>query len=137
MGTNKLHAVTLAGWDRLISTVSTNAAELPDLEKARTDLQKKMEEARALIGVQGTHQAAKQDATKRIAKVMDEGRQLATFLRSGVKQRFGKESEKVIEFGVKPFRSKRRTASPAPQPPTNQPPEPPATGGSSGPTTTG
>jgi hypothetical protein len=135
MGTNKLHAVTLAGWDRLITTLSTNTAALPDLEKARTDLQKKMEEARALIGVQGTHPAAKQDATKRIAQVMDDGRQLATFLRSGVKQRFGKESEKVIEFGVKPFRSKRRASSP--QPPTKQPPEPPATGGSSGPTTTG
>jgi len=133
MGTNKDHAVQLARWEALLASIAANAAELPQLEAARTDLQRKMAEIQALQAQQGQHQAAKQDATKQIATAMKEARQLATFLGSGVKQRFGKESEKLIAFGLQPFRSKRRGPAEAPAP-TPQDPAPPA-GSVSGPKT--
>jgi hypothetical protein len=116
MGTNKQVAVFVSDWERLIATLAANASELPDLEKGRVDLQKQLEEIQAQIAAQGTHQAAKQEASKRIALAFKEGRQLAAFLRSGVKQRYGKDSEKVVEFGIPPFRTKRRTTPAKPEP---------------------
>src|SRR5258706_15388727 len=116
MGTNREHAVRLAQWEGLLTSVVANAAELPALEAARTDLQKKMEEIQALRVQHGLHQAAKQDALKKIASAIKEAQQLAAFLRTGVRQRFGKESEKLIEFGVPPFRSRKRKTGDAPAP---------------------
>lgn len=127
MGTNKEHAVQLAQWESLLTSIAANAADLPQLELARTDLQKKLEEIQALRTLQGVHQAAKQDAVKKIAATIKEGKQLAVFLRTGVRQRFGKESEKLIEFGVPPFRGRRRTSA---TPPSESPV--PATGAAHG-----
>jgi len=118
MGTNKDHAVQLTRWEALSASIAANAADLPQLETARTDLQRLMEEIQTLQAQKGQHQAAKQDATKRIVTAVREARQIAAFLNSGVKQRFGKESEKLIGFGLTPFRSRRRTATPAPTPET-------------------
>jgi hypothetical protein len=135
MGTNKGYAVFLAAWETLVNAATTNATVLPQLEKPRTDLQAKLVEIRTLIGEQGLHQASKQDAGKRVAKAIKEGQQLAAFLRSGIREHFGKESEKVIEFGFAPFRSKRRAPATTPAPPPT--PEPPATDDTSGSTTKG
>jgi hypothetical protein len=67
-------------------------------------------------------EATKQEATKRLQAVLVEGRKLATFLRSGVKQRYGDRSEKLVEFGLAPVRPKAKAT--AEQKPTVTPPPP-------------
>jgi len=117
MGTNKEHAVRLAQWEALITSLAASAAELPELEAARIGLQQKMESIQALRVQHGQHQAAKQDALQKISNEIKEGRQIVAFLRAGVKHRFGKESEELIQFGVPPFRSKRRKRTVTPEAP--------------------
>ena len=67
--------------------------------------------------------ASKQDLSKQLRVVITEGDRLATLMRSAIKQHYGIRTEKVAEFGVKPFRGKpRKSKSPVPETP-----EPPAT----------
>lgn len=122
MAKNKRNAVYLAEWEKLIASLTANAAELPHLEASRVELQQKLQQVQALIGEQAMHQAAKQEASKGIATAIHEGRHLATFLRTGAKQRYGKDSEKMVEFGIPPFRgNKRRTPVEPPVPPGGEP----------------
>lgn len=53
--------------------------------------------------------ALRQEVSKRIAELMDEAQKLMTFLDLGIKERYGNRSEKLVEYGVKPFRGKPRT----------------------------
>ena len=69
--------------------------------------------------------AAKQDATQRLNDLLTEGRKLVTFLRGGVKQRYGDKSEKLVEFDLAPARQRVKTPkaakTPSPPPPTPHP----------------
>jgi hypothetical protein len=53
--------------------------------------------------------AARQEVSKRIAELNDEAQKLMTFLDAMVKEHHGKSSEKLAEYGMKPFRGKPRT----------------------------
>jgi len=64
------------------------------------------------------------EATKNLQAVLVEGRKLATFLRGGVKQRYGDRSEKLVEFGLAPFPQKAK-ATVEPKPPVTPPPPTP------------
>ena len=55
------------------------------------------------------------EAQGRSVKLLEEGLKLATFLRVGVRQHYGNRSEKLVEFGFQPFRSRR--VPPPPEPP--------------------
>ena len=71
----------------------------------------------------GILDATKQDA-KRLQWLLAEGRKLATFLRGGVKQRYGDRSEKLVEFGLAPFRAKAKAKTEQKPPVTPPPPTP-------------
>jgi hypothetical protein len=58
---------------------------------------------------------------------MDEGRKLATYLRVGVKQNYGNRSEKLVEFGLRPLRTRRKSSATPPPPATPTPTAPGAT----------
>jgi hypothetical protein len=64
--------------------------------------------------------ASKQEESKRQRKLLVEGRKLATFMRNGARRRYGDDSEKLVEFGLLPFRGRRR---PPEEQPTVKPPE--------------
>jgi hypothetical protein len=51
---------------------------------------------------------AKQEVSRRLAELMQEGNKLVTFLDAGVKQQYGNRAEKLVEFGLQPFRSRPR-----------------------------
>ena len=52
---------------------------------------------------------------------MYEGNALARFIREGLRAYLGKTSEKLIEFGVLPFRGLSRKPAPPPAPETSAP----------------
>ena len=101
-------------WEEITASAAANASELPQLELLRVALDKLLQEARDLIKQQAAHQAAKQEASKRLLTVMTEGAKLATVVRGGLKQHYGSRAEKLAEFGLQPFRG--RKAKPAETP---------------------
>jgi len=116
------------GWDQTATAIEANAVDLPHLEMPRAQLAGFSAEVKSLIVQQGALTASKQEATRRVQQLMRDGDALVDFLRTGVRQRYGKESEKLAEFGLQPFRglntSGKRKANPDPEPPTAPIPTP-------------
>ncbi len=115
------YGTTLNGWQRLLTSMEANAQDFSQLEAYRTQMQGMLDAARQAAKEQTSMAAAKQDATQRLNDLLVEGRKLATFLRGGVKQRYGDKSEKLVEFDLAPARPKAKTPEPA-KPPAPVPP---------------
>jgi uncharacterized membrane protein YccC len=128
MARDPQYGVTLNGWDRLLDPLEANAQDFPHLEAQRQELVAIRAEAREVSAEQAAMAAAKQERTKRLQTLLVEGRKLATFLRNGIRQRYGNRSEKLVEFDLKPFRGRPRPAAepakPAPPPPPPAPTNP-------------
>ena len=64
-------------------------------------------------------------ADPRLWAVLREGDALANFLKPGARAHYGSDSEKLVEFGVQPFRgrSKKKVTEPPPLPETVAPSE--------------
>jgi hypothetical protein len=96
----------LAIFAALDAALEANAGELEHLEGARQALRALIAELRALSAEQSLHTANRQQTTKRLQGAMNEGKKLVTFLRAGLKQHYGNRNEKLVEFGIRPFRSR-------------------------------
>jgi hypothetical protein len=116
-------------WERLIQRMTTNAQELPHLEATRTRLEGMLAEAREAAARQAVHTAGKQEASSKLKTLQTEGERLATLLRGAVRQHYGIRSEKLAEFGLKPFRGRKRNGGlevkPRKKPPVTPPPAAP------------
>ena len=84
-----------------------------------------LDTAREASAHQAAMEAAKQEATQSLRELLVEGRKLATFLRGGVKQRYGDKSEKLVEFGLAPARPKAKPRPTAAEAPGDPPPPTP------------
>jgi len=102
-------------WGVLASGLKANAADLPHLDGHREQIEGILTQAQGLLAEQKSQTASKQDLTRRIEALVDQGTKIASFLRHGVKQHYGTRSEKLVEFDLLPFRGK---------PPAAQPPAP-------------
>ena len=98
----------LEEWERLIQRMAANAQELTHLEATRARLEGMLTEAREAAAQQAAHTSGKQEATQKLKVLQVEGERLANVLRAAVKQHFGIRSEKLAEFGLKPFRGRNR-----------------------------
>jgi hypothetical protein len=103
-------------WGHLQERLTANAADLAHLEVLRTQLGTVMEQARQIAASQAAQRAAKQTASQSLKAAITEGDRLASLLRAAVKQHYGPRSEKVAEFGVQPFRGRKRTPKETPAP---------------------
>ena len=113
----------MEAWERLIQRMAANGPELAHLEGTRTRLEAMLTEAREAAAQQAAHTSGKQEATQKLKVLQVEGERLANVLRGAVKQHFGIRSEKLSEFGMKPFRGRSRKKTepglkPAPSPET-------------------
>jgi hypothetical protein len=88
--------------------LAANAPELPHLEPKRLRLNDVLVEVRSLTAEQASLTARKQEVSKRLAELMQEGVTLVAFLDLGVKQQYGNRAEKLVEFGLQPFRGRPR-----------------------------
>jgi hypothetical protein len=118
------YGTTLNGWQRLLTSMEANPQDFPQLEIYRAQLQTMLDAARQAAKEQTAMAAAKQDATQRLNDLLVEGRKLVTFLRGGVKQRYGDKSEKLVEFDLAPVRPKAKSSTDAAKPPAPPPPAP-------------
>jgi hypothetical protein len=88
--------------------LAANRAELSHLEGTLVKIDGVLVELKDLTAQQASLSAAKQEVSKRIAERMREGEALMAFVDAGVRQHYGNRSEKLVEFGLQPFRPQPR-----------------------------
>ena len=102
-------------WLRLTGGVTPEiAAGQPHIQDPLDKLIAFEEEMDRLTQEQAFHDARKQEVTARMNEVLSEGRIVATVLQAVLKQHFGPRSERLVEFGIKPFRGLNRARKVAP-----------------------
>ena len=102
--------------ERFAQGIAANAEELPHLELFREPLQGLLDAVRNLTTQQGVAAAEKQEITRQLREAFLSGTKLLAFMRKGVQQTYGTQGEKLVEFGLVPFRSRLRRPAPAAQP---------------------
>jgi hypothetical protein len=114
----------LLGW--LSAALGANAEDLAHLDGARLRLEKLVGDSEGTARQQAAFTASKQDASRRLRDLLVEGQRPASGMTQFLQERYGARSEKLAEFGLQPFRSRKlRTAKSAEQP-TAPTPVPPA-----------
>jgi hypothetical protein len=108
MSSNPTYPITLKKMELRNKALAANSGDLPQLELTRVRLDAMTTEMKDLTAQQASQAAGKQDTSKRIAGLIREARKLLTCVDTVIKEHYGNQSEKLVEFGVKPFRSAPR-----------------------------
>jgi hypothetical protein len=104
--------------ERLLMGMNANTADLGHLTGSRDKLASMLEQIRDLLLQQSVFTASKQDSSRQLEQLFRNSAKLITVLRKAVAEHYGSENEKVVEFGLQPFRSRRRpVAAPVTPPP--------------------
>lgn len=106
------YTVVLGERNQITKSLEANASQMPHLEAPRLRLQQMLEELGELLTEQDRLQARKQEVTQRIHALEEQSGKLAAFLRVGVREHYGTRSERLTEFGMQPFRGRRRDKGP-------------------------
>jgi hypothetical protein len=119
MAKKSSNADFLTDWGKLLFSVNANAGELPDLVQV---YRASLEEVFAAVTERGArqvgHRSAKQLETKELKTLMRKGRIKATGIRRVLLAHFGPDSEKLVEYGIRPVRPRSRPTKPeGPEPP--------------------
>lgn len=91
-----------------IKALTANIEEIRHLKEPLARLDEMLALLKELTVEQARLTASRQEVSKRIAELTDQAQKLMTFLDVGVKQHYGNRSEKLVEYGLQPFRSKPR-----------------------------
>lgn len=97
------------GWEQVL----TASEGLTHLEASRAKLQDLIEQARSQSAQQSTFTAMKQQYTKDLKQTLRSGQLLVDVLRTGAREHYGTDNEKLVEFGMQPFRGRTRTPTPS------------------------
>jgi hypothetical protein len=125
----------VAAWERMLTAAAEHSENLGDDQPTLDKLQGYVEEAKALFAAQEKATADRQEASKGLLRVLRAGARVATVLRFIFRDRLGYDNERLVQFGVRPFRGVFRASKPkAPSPePSTPSPEPTASSSSSPP----
>jgi hypothetical protein len=114
---NQAYAVTKQKLELRIKAGTANIDEIPLLKEPLAKAIALLPLFEDLTAEQASLTASRQDVSKRLAEVADAALKLLTLMDVAVRQHYGNRSEKVVEFGQQPFRSKpRRRLGPDGQP---------------------
>lgn len=104
------------GWEQVAAGVTANEAQVPQLVAGIPRLEALISLMRSLNLQYTALRATKQDLVQQIKVALREGDAIADFLKTGARAHYGSDSEKLVEFGVQPFRGRRAKKSPEPPP---------------------
>ena len=99
---------TLGDLQRFKEAMLANVDKLTPYEESRSRFDSLVSEAQEHNREQAALTASKQEASRRFDESLWEAQRLATVLRFPIKEHFGPDSEKLVEFGLQPFRGKAR-----------------------------
>jgi hypothetical protein len=95
--------------ENLLKKLETYPDEFPQFSVPRVKLQTLLTEIVTLSNDQATYRFNKQQTSKRLAAALEEGRKLLNFFWVGLREHFGTRNEKLVEFGLQPFRGRARS----------------------------
>jgi hypothetical protein len=96
----------LTSWERMHAALSANPEEFADLQPHFEQLRALLDQGHELAIAQDKAASERQLAAKQLQAIIREGRRLATFLRQGLKVRFGPQSDRLVAFGIQPERKR-------------------------------
>jgi hypothetical protein len=105
----------LGDLQRFKDSMEAKISEIPHLEPSRIHFGETVNRVQDLVRRQAAVTAEKQDLTQQLRAALVDGKRLATMLRKGLQQHYGIRSEKLAEFGLKPFRGRKEKDSPLPE----------------------
>ena len=114
-----LYMHRVAGWEVTNTGLTTNQPQVQHLEGHRVQLEEKTVQFKALSAQHAALTTSKQEVGKEMRNLFREVETLVAFLRTAVRQHYGKDSEKLIEFGLQPFRGIRKAPEPEERTPTS------------------
>ena len=91
-----------------IRALAANIEETPHLKPLLAQLEAFLAQLKELSAQQASLTASRQEVSKQLAGVNDKAQKLMTCVDLGVKGHYGNRSEKLVEYGLQPFRSKPR-----------------------------
>jgi len=97
---------------RFKEALAANVDQLQPYEGSRLRFGELVAQAHVLTHQQAAMTAVKQEASRQIETALLEAQRLATVLRFAVKEHYGADSEKLVEFGLQPFRGRARKSKP-------------------------
>jgi hypothetical protein len=98
----------------LLAAVDENLQVLPpDIGRYRDPVAQHLADLRTLKVRQESAIALKQEVTQELKAMKAKGRVLVTRLRNVVKANIGHDQERLVHFGIAPFRKRVRRAKPA------------------------
>ena len=108
---------SLGSLQRFNAALAGKAEETPQLEGSRAIFDAMVTRIHELAQEQAELTAGKQDTTRRLQEELVDAQRLATALRAALKSHYGPDSERLVEFGIQPFRGRsRRQSQPEPPP---------------------
>jgi hypothetical protein len=111
-----LYMHRVAGWEVTGTGLAVNQPQLQHLDGHRIQLQEKTVQFKELSTQHNVLTTSKQEVGKEMRTLFREMETLVAYLRVAVRQHYGKDSEKLIEFGLQPFRGGRTPSPKAPVP---------------------
>jgi hypothetical protein len=122
MSQETTYAGILGALTQLNAALNANAEELAHLAGTRVRFSSLVGQAQEAAREQAELAASKQAASRRVARFLVEGQRLATGIGRLLREFYGTDSERLVEFGLQPFRGRsRRTAPQNPNPPAPTP----------------
>ncbi|HEX3529350.1 MAG TPA: hypothetical protein VH988_20020 [Thermoanaerobaculia bacterium] len=100
------YSIVLQKLELRSTALAANVEETPELAVPLATLDGVLALLRDLTTEQARLTAARQEVSQQIAEHIDKAQKLMTFLDLGVKQHYGNRSEKLVEYGLQPFRRK-------------------------------
>jgi hypothetical protein len=114
----------LNDWEKMVTNVDANRAELPDLEAYRGPLDQVLGETKALDARIQIRVGVKQQESKDRREMLRTGRFFASKLRSALRAHYGFQSERLKDYGIEPIRTgKKQPKQPEKPQPAPEPPE--------------
>ena len=102
---------TVDQWERILGATEANEDVRSILARQSRELRGLLKKVRELSKRQAALTALKQQVTRDLQGALDQGREIAAQMRTGLKAQYGFGSEKLTEFGLRPRRRPRRPAA--------------------------
>lgn len=106
--------------EHFITVVKANAADLPGLSDVTTRLEILLPLIKETSVRQATSQSEFLQTTRELEALKKEANNLVVRLRATVKGAYGYQSDKLVEFRLKPLRRRSRTKTPEIKPQASQ-----------------
>ncbi|HEY0514100.1 MAG TPA: hypothetical protein VGH73_19485 [Thermoanaerobaculia bacterium] len=114
-------ASVITAWENVVANAKAHSAEVPSLDVYTVPMEQILAAAKDLNARLDMRRGVKQDESKERKALMLQGKRQVAKVRAVLKAYFGVDSERLLEFGAKPIRA-RKKKNPLTVPPPATPP---------------